>query len=262
MPLRLFRRGYLSARVETDSRPQRVVNKAYSMTVFSNLADISFKLCTKNSRRAILRVAASHRYHSLGLLSREFWLGKAPPSKGTLRCRKSTSRQIIRITHIPGPEPAFISQKVAAKVPEGLRDFTIYLGSTGALQMMGFGVTKNSAGTRLMRAPKIGGVVLAATLMVSSSAIAQNCTGFASPNITNLPSVAGNTATVASTIASSISSVNLAFLTQSSAFVSAPGNPSPWQDAGGTSGSRCWRSGRREELIERRCKYPRTRHGP
>ncbi|HVG50799.1 MAG TPA: autotransporter domain-containing protein [Xanthobacteraceae bacterium] len=70
--------------------------------------------------------------------------------------------------------------------------------------------------------------------MASSSAIAQNCGGFTSPTITNLPSVAGNNAVAVSTIAANISTVNTAFLLQSSAFVSAPGNPTPWQDGGGT----------------------------
>jgi opacity protein-like surface antigen len=76
------------------------------------------------------------------------------------------------------------------------------------------------------------GLASAAFLFMVSSATAQNCT--ISPNAAQHG--AGVTVTsvaVAANVAANVAAANTAFLTQSTAFVSAPGNPQPDQPGGG-----------------------------
>lgn len=74
------------------------------------------------------------------------------------------------------------------------------------------------------------GTVVVATVAVSNVAYAQCVATGGAARV--LPFLPGNTATVNS-IVSVLNTINTAFLTQSSAFVSAPGNPQPNQQGGG-----------------------------
>jgi opacity protein-like surface antigen len=78
----------------------------------------------------------------------------------------------------------------------------------------------------------VRGTVLIAALLAATAAQAQNCTTFPT-NIGNLGNIVGTTTAVVSNVASSITTVNTAFLTQSSSYVGAPANAAPGQQGGG-----------------------------
>jgi outer membrane autotransporter protein len=78
------------------------------------------------------------------------------------------------------------------------------------------------------------GALAAAALMSASSAAMAQCTGSGAAGALagfNLAGIAQGSAV--STLVSSINTLNTAFLTQSTAFVGAPGNPRPNQEGGG-----------------------------
>ena len=75
-------------------------------------------------------------------------------------------------------------------------------------------------------------VALAASLFAASGAQAQNCGAISTP-FGNPIGVFGSAVSAGATISSAITAANTAFLTQSTAFVSAPANPQPGQEGGG-----------------------------
>lgn len=79
----------------------------------------------------------------------------------------------------------------------------------------------------------IGGLSLVLMASVSSAAIAQCTTSTGAPLIVGLNLAPIATGGAVNTLISSINAVNTAFLTQSTAFVSAPANPAPGQEGGG-----------------------------
>lgn len=76
------------------------------------------------------------------------------------------------------------------------------------------------------------GIALAVSMLAASRAQAETCTVPTFP-IGNVATVASIATSVAANIAANIAAANTAFLTQSSAFVGAPGNPEPDQQGGG-----------------------------
>jgi len=83
------------------------------------------------------------------------------------------------------------------------------------------------------KAVLVGGSTLLAMLAATSDALAQNCTNLDSP-IGNLSTIVNSSVTAAASIASSVASVNTAFLTQQgSAFVANPGGAPPDTQGGG-----------------------------
>jgi opacity protein-like surface antigen len=74
------------------------------------------------------------------------------------------------------------------------------------------------------------GVVL--TIFIASGAQAQNCTNTLVGGV-NASSVSGAATSVAANVAGTIAAATTAFLTQSTAFVGAPGDPQPGQPGGG-----------------------------
>ncbi|HUD88308.1 MAG TPA: autotransporter outer membrane beta-barrel domain-containing protein, partial [Xanthobacteraceae bacterium] len=71
------------------------------------------------------------------------------------------------------------------------------------------------------------------SLLAASGAQAETCTVPAFPTIGNVATVASAATSVGANVAANIAAANTAFLTQSSAFVGAPGNPQPDQQGGG-----------------------------
>ena len=69
-------------------------------------------------------------------------------------------------------------------------------------------------------------------MLAASRAQAETCTVPTFP-FGNVATVASTATSVAANIAANIATANTAFLTQSSAFVNAPGNPQPDQQGGG-----------------------------
>jgi opacity protein-like surface antigen len=90
-----------------------------------------------------------------------------------------------------------------------------------------FGLLKR--GSRISAA---AGLALTASLLGGSGAFAQNCGVLATP-FGNAMGVFGSAVSAGAAISSSINAANTAFLTQSTAFVSAPPNPQPGQEGGG-----------------------------
>jgi opacity protein-like surface antigen len=76
-------------------------------------------------------------------------------------------------------------------------------------------------------------IVLAASLLGASGAQAENCTVPSFNPFGNVATVASVATSVAANISANIAAANTAFLTQSSAFVTAPANPLPDQQGGG-----------------------------
>jgi opacity protein-like surface antigen len=76
------------------------------------------------------------------------------------------------------------------------------------------------------------GIALAGSALAASGAQAETCNVPVFP-FGNVASVASVATSVSASIAADIAAANTAFLTQSSAFVSAPGNPQPDQQGGG-----------------------------
>lgn len=88
---------------------------------------------------------------------------------------------------------------------------------------------------RRSRGHRIGaavGIALAVSTLAASRAKAETCTVPTFP-IGNVGTIASTATSVAANIAANIATANTAFLTQSSAFVNAPGNPQPDQQGGG-----------------------------
>jgi opacity protein-like surface antigen len=79
----------------------------------------------------------------------------------------------------------------------------------------------------------VTGVALAASLFAVSGAQAQNCGTLGVPAVGNLVGLIGSAVGAGAALSSSITAANTAFLTQSTAFVSAPPNPQPGQEGGG-----------------------------
>jgi opacity protein-like surface antigen len=92
-----------------------------------------------------------------------------------------------------------------------------------------------SHGGRGGRSWRLAGLTLAASLLAASGAQAQNCGPLVAPAPynTNFIGLFGAAISAGATISSQITAANTAFLTQSTAFVSAPGNPAPGQEGGG-----------------------------
>jgi opacity protein-like surface antigen len=76
------------------------------------------------------------------------------------------------------------------------------------------------------------GIALAVSVFAASRAQAETCTVPVFP-VGNVATVASVATSVAANVAANIAAANTAFLTQSSAFVAAPGNPQPDQQGGG-----------------------------
>jgi hypothetical protein len=83
------------------------------------------------------------------------------------------------------------------------------------------------------KAAFVGAAALVIAVSATSGAQAQNCTPFVSPFGFDLSPLytAGLSAAIA--VGSAITAANTAFLTQSTAFVSAPGNPKPDSEGSG-----------------------------
>jgi opacity protein-like surface antigen len=88
---------------------------------------------------------------------------------------------------------------------------------------------RRSRGHRITAA---AGIALAVSTLAASRAQAETCTVPTFP-FGNVATVASTATSVAANIAANIATANTAFLTQSSAFVNAPGNPQPDQQGGG-----------------------------
>jgi opacity protein-like surface antigen len=90
---------------------------------------------------------------------------------------------------------------------------------------------------RLRRRPGLlVGIATAVALFATTGAQAQNCGSILVPTPVgpaNAIGVFGSAIAAGSALSSSITAANTAFLTQSTAFVSAPGNPQPGQEGGG-----------------------------
>jgi opacity protein-like surface antigen len=77
------------------------------------------------------------------------------------------------------------------------------------------------------------GVALAASLFAASGAQAQNCGALAMGTPFNFASIAATGISASQAVASSVIAANIAFLSQSTAFVGAPSDPKPGQEGGG-----------------------------
>jgi opacity protein-like surface antigen len=77
------------------------------------------------------------------------------------------------------------------------------------------------------------GIALAVSVLAASRAQAETCTVPTFGGIGNVATIASNATSAAANIAANIATANTAFLTQSTAFVNAPGNPQPDQQGGG-----------------------------
>ena len=109
---------------------------------------------------------------------------------------------------------------------------------SGEISKQASGVSLDSELTRRSgRITAVAGLALATSLFAISGAQAQNCgtglTGSGPLAGQNFIGIASSASAAAVTAASDIVAANTAFLTQSTAFVSAPGNPQPGQDGGG-----------------------------
>jgi opacity protein-like surface antigen len=83
------------------------------------------------------------------------------------------------------------------------------------------------------RAGVLFGVATAVTLFAATGAQAQNCGAINTAQFGNIIGTFGSAISAGSALSSGITSANTGFLTQSTAFVSAPGNPQPGQEGGG-----------------------------
>ncbi len=79
---------------------------------------------------------------------------------------------------------------------------------------------------------RLAGLTLAASLLTATAAQAQNCSSLLTP-FGNAIGVLGSGVAAGATGSAAITSANTSFLTQSTAFVSAPPNPAPGQEGGG-----------------------------
>ena len=91
---------------------------------------------------------------------------------------------------------------------------------------------KSASATRNSIRGIAAGITLTASLFAASAAQAQNCGAISTP-FGNPIGVFGSAVSAGATISSAITAANTAFLTQSTAFVSAPANPQPGQEGGG-----------------------------
>lgn len=105
----------------------------------------------------------------------------------------------------------------------------IIVGALRSVEPIG---SANAARWRGRRMRAAAGIALAVSVLAASHAQAETCTVPVFP-IGNVATVASVATSVAANVAANIAAANTAFLTQSSAFVAAPGNPQPDQQAGG-----------------------------
>ena len=97
-------------------------------------------------------------------------------------------------------------------------------------------VSANRPRTRPRYKALLIGAAAAVSLFAASGAQAQNCLPINIPfegQTVNAVGVFGSAIAAGAALSSSITAANTAFLTQSTAFVSAPGNPQPGQEGGG-----------------------------
>jgi opacity protein-like surface antigen len=85
-----------------------------------------------------------------------------------------------------------------------------------------------------LRPGLLAGIAAAVSLFAATGAQAQNCGVVPAPfPVVNAVGIFGSAVGAGAALSASITAANTAFLTQSTAFVSAPGNPQPGQEGGG-----------------------------